>query len=374
MRVVFDTRELYFLTQYVPACRALVREGVDCSFLAYHNRPTIMEDMRRAFEADGLDVVWCETREDGLEWYRRERPDWVVFGNGYGLIDGLPEGTRTVQLYHGVGMKTDMFKASLMEMDVRYIEGPYYERIVREQYPDYPAEDLVPVGYAKLDPMLGPEDERPRIDLEAVGLDPGKKTLLYAPTHSPSSFPRMSDDWPADFADFNLLVKPHYLSYVSSSRKSHRAKMERWSRASNCYVASVREWNAIPFMATADLMISDVSSVLFEFAALDRPIVWCDFLDLHFFRRGLFRSRMSKRMHATAEVFADIAAHAARYKDLRALVLDQLEHPEAFSAQRRRYALELLGPLDGRASERIARDLVARGGSERVLAREASRA
>ena len=82
MRVVFDTRELYFLTQYLPVSRVLARRGVECSFVAYHNRPEVLEDMGRVFAEDDLQVTWCESREDGLAYYQRERPDFP----------GAPEG------------------------------------------------------------------------------------------------------------------------------------------------------------------------------------------------------------------------------------------------------------------------------------------
>jgi len=351
MRVVFDTRELYFLTQFVPVARALARRGVECTYLAYRNREGIRDAVERAFVALGAPVVWCRDREEGVAFYRREQPDWVFFGNGYAHLAELPPGTRTAQLYHGIGMKSDTFGPNLMKMDVRFVEGPYYEEILRSMYPEA---RIVGVGYAKTDPLFGPAAERPRLDLTALGLDPDKRTLLYAPTHSPSSFPNMADDWPADFADYNLLVKAHHLSHVSSSRGSHRRKMELWSRAPNCYVASPDEWDPLPFLGTADLLISDVSSILFEFAGTDRPIVWCDFLDLHFFRRGLFRWRFRKRMHRAMEDYWDIAAHAERYRDLRRVVEEELASPGRYSERRLSSAAELLGPTDGRVAERIA--------------------
>lgn len=357
-RVLFDTRELYFLTQYLPVRRALLRRGAEVGFVAYNNRPEVLDRMRLAFERAALPVVWCESKEDGLAHYQRVAPDWVVCGNSYRYRRELPPRTRTAMLYHGIGMKSDVYSPGLVKLDVRFVEGPHYTRELRRRFP---AANLVEVGYAKVDPLFWPAEERPRIDLAEKGLDPARPTLLYAPTHSPSSFGRMADDWPAEFRDYNLLVKPHFLSYVSSQHADHRRKMERWKRAPNVYVATPDEFDPLPLMAVSDLLISDASSVLFEFAATDRPVVWCDFLKLPWTRRGIFRHRLKKRMDETIDRYRDIGAHAARYPDLLGVVRAELAQPGRHSAARRAHTAELVGPTDGRVSERIADYLLGAG-------------
>jgi hypothetical protein len=363
MRVYFDTRELYFLTQYLPVFRVLRARDVECRFALYENRPTQHAAVQKAVERLALPARWFATKEEGLAWYRAERPDWIVFGNGYGFLAELPPETRTAQLYHGIGTKTDVYSPTLMEMDVRFIEGPHYERRLRELYPDA---NLAAVGYAKVDPFAYPGEERPRLDLRAVGLDPAKKTLLYAPTHMPSSFPRMADELPAHFADFNVLVKPHSLSYFGGKKRSHRRLIELWSRAPNVHVAAYDEYDPLPYMTAADLLISDESSVLFEFAVLDRPIVWCDFLWVHWTRRGPLAYRLKRRLDASIDPYRSMSAHASRYADLRRIVESELAEPGRFREPRRRCVEALIGPTDGKASERIADHLLqATGGPRR---------
>lgn len=354
MRVFFDTRELYFLTQYVPVYRVLAARGVECRFALYENRPTQLAACRKAVERLGLPAEWFDTKEAGLAWYRRERPEWILFGNGYAHLAELPRETRTAQLYHGIGTKTDVYSPSLCAMDVRFVEGPYYERRLRALFPQA---SLLPVGYAKVDPFAYPEAERPRLDLAALGLDPARRTLLYAPTHMPSSFPKMADEFPQHFADFNLLVKPHSLSFFGGKKKSHRRLMELWARAPNVHVAPYDAYDPLPYMLAADLLISDESSVLFEYAVLDRPIVWCDFLWVHWTRRGPLAYRLKKRLDAGIDPYRAMAAHAPRYRDLRRVVEAELADPGRFRAARRQCVADLIGPTDGRASERIADNL-----------------
>lgn len=351
MKVFFDTRELYFLTQYLPVFRVLAARGVECRFALYENRPTQLAAVQKAVARLGLPAQWFDTKESGLTWYQAERPDWIVFGNGYAYLAELPAETRTAQLYHGIGTKTDVYSPTLAEMDVRFLEGPHYVERLRALFP---AANFQAVGYAKVDPFAYPEGERPRLDLAALGLDPAKRTLLYAPTHMPSSFPKMAEDFPAHFADFNLLVKPHSLSFFGGKKKSHRRLMELWSRAPNVHVASYDEFDPLPYMTTADLLISDESAVLFEFAVQDRPVVWCDFLWVHWTRRGPLAYRLKKRLDASIAPYRAMAAHAPRYADLRRIVDAELARPERFGEARRRAVAALIGPTDGRTSERIA--------------------
>lgn len=354
-RIYFDVAYLYYLTQYLPVLRVLGRRDVEVH-LVVHDRPRQSTSVaRRVIERVGLPATWVAGQEEAAAVYAAARPDWVVFGHGFGHLDRLPEGTRSAELHHGIGMKADVYDEDLFDMDVRFTEGPHYTKILGEKYPHA---NLVEVGYAKIDPLFWPEDERPRFDLAAAGLDPSKPTVMYAPTAFPSSFGAMPDRWPEDFADYNLIVKAHPFSYHNPRYERHRRKMERWARAANVHVVPADEFDPNPYFAAADLLISDASSVLFEFAALDRPVVWCDFLHLPLRYRGPWRYRLERRMDRAIERYADLCAHAPRYADLAGAVADELADPGRYSARRREVARLLMGATDGRNGERVADHLL----------------
>jgi len=354
VRIWFDTAHLYYMTQFQPVRRELERRGAECRF-AFYRREESRAASELAAQRLAIEPVWVASKEEAFELYRREAPDWVVFGIAFSLAKDLPRPTRTAMLYHGIGMKADVYHPSLMGMDVRFVEGPHYTRELLKLYPDA---RLSEVGYAKTDPLFGPPEDCPRFDLAAAGLDPAKPTLLYAPTFYPSSFPLMADEWPQQLADCNLIVKAHQFSYFNPRCRSHRRKMTIWSRSPNVHVVPPEEYDAVPYMAVSDLMISDASSVLFEFAAQDRPVVWCDFLKLRWTYRGPFKQRFLRRMDGSIRQYADIAAHAARYADLERVVRAELAAPMRFSAARRRHTAELIGKTDGKVSQRIADHLL----------------
>ncbi len=224
----------------------------------------------------------------------------------------------------------------------------YREQELRKLYPEARLET---VGFAKLDPLFdGPGKEQLDFDLAEYGLDPARPTLLYAPTFYPSSIERMPRDLPVQLADCNLLLKPHQFTFTKRNYRHQLRKLERWAEAENTVLLKPDQLSLLPFMKVADLMISDASSALFEFAALDRPVVWCDFIKYRLGHRGIFRKRREKRMDIAMNAFADIAAHAARPGDIAGIVRAELARTPCRNAQ------ALFGCLE-RLTEKSAQEL-----------------
>ncbi len=349
MMICFDTLHLYYLTQYLPVYRILEQRGIRALFLVYRHQVTDAI-VKEIIDTEKLPVVWVDTAGQAAAYCRENQPDWVVFGNSFSRLADLHPMTKTAQLYHGIGMKNDVYQPGLMEMDIRFTEGPHYTETLARLFPGRP---LLEVGYAKLDPLFGPESHRPGIDFERVGLDAHRPTLLYAPTFYPSSIEMMPDNLPDHFSEFNLIVKPHMFTYSKPRYKNQQRKLCSWDAYANCFVVKASAFNLLPYMNSADLMISDASSALFEFAALGKPVVWCDFLKLRWTYRGLFRYRFKQRMDPFIYQYADIGIHAPNFDRLRECVIHQLEHGEEFQAKRQEYTARLIGVTDGRVSERI---------------------
>ncbi len=354
MKICFDTLHLYYLTQYLPVYHELAKRDISAEFLFYgfENNQSIA---KRVITDENLSVKWVTSVTAAKDYYLRNYPDWVIFGNGFKLVAELPSSIKTAQLYHGIGMKSDVYQPSLMEMNIRFIEGPHYTEILSRRFPDRPT---LEVGYAKLDPLFGPTSHQHVADLIKMGLSPQKPTLLYAPTFYPSSIEMMPEDLPAHFSKANLIVKPHLFTYSKKRYKKQRGLLRKWEQFDNCALVEPSFFNLLPFMNAADLMISDASSALFEFAALDKPVVWCDFLKLRWTYKGIFRYRLNRRMDASIRRYEDICHHAENVDSLKQAVWQQLENPDLYSEKRREYTARLIGTTDGRVSERIVDYLV----------------
>lgn len=353
--VFFDVQQLYYLPQYLPVYEELTRRGVACKFIL-HRQEQIAAQLQSLVERGELPLTLAST-EQAKAIYIAEQPDWLIFGNHSPLQASLPNGTRTALLYHGIGIKECYYEARLAQMDVRFVEGPFR---LRELQRRYPTATFVDVGFPKLDPLF------------RQGIEPrpkqGRPTLLYAPTFYPSSIELMPADWPALLAECEILIKPHFFSMSMPDYRKQRERLEGWATLySNVTLAEINDFSLVPYMERADLLISEASSALFEFAALNRPVVWLDFFKLRWTYRGPLRFRFNRRMDQTILQYADIAAHVAKPTDLTHIVRQELATPERLGDLRRRYTAELIGPVDGRASTRIVEYLLAASDNQPIV-------
>ncbi|TDD88311.1 glycosyltransferase [Actinomadura darangshiensis] len=138
--------------------------------------------------------------------------------------------------------------------------------------------ELLPAGYPRNDPLVNGVDGDAELAAEvealrdSLGLDDGRRAVLYAPTFvtGPKGRPVKLLEPPVDpelFArelgeEYVLLVRPHYLC---------RANVPPGARAVMRDVGAVPD--VTPLLLLADALVTDHSSIMFDFALLDRPIV-----------------------------------------------------------------------------------------------------
>ncbi|TLU67408.1 CDP-glycerol--poly(glycerophosphate) glycerophosphotransferase [Thalassotalea litorea] len=346
MYVLFDVLHLYYLPQYLPVQQKLAGQNVKTAFVFY--RSIHDEIMEQIAHDNDLEYTWVEDDKEATSFYLQEKADWVFFANSFAHLDELHQVSKSAQIGHGIGPKACYYTKSDTAMTVRFVEGAYRCERLKTMYPE---NEFVDVGFSKLDSLI--TGKEPGFDLQQLGLDPNKPTLTYAPTFYPSSIECFAKDWPADFNDFNILIKPHYFSIAKEKYHRQKALLEHWANFDNVYLAKETDYNLVPFMASSDILISDASSALFEFAALNKPVIWCDFLKLRWSYRGLFSYRFKKRMDEDFGEYANIAVHAKHYKELRQLVLEQYRQPSQLESIRMELAEKLAGRLDGKASDRV---------------------
>lgn len=357
LQVAFDVLHLYYLPQFEPVWRELVARGAEC-LLVLHVGDEGAVALRAAAARAGVPAREVGDDRAAAQLYASGDFDWVVFGNDFPLLEVLAPTTRSATLYHGIGIKDCYYDPQLMRTTVRFCEGEWRAHELTRRHPNASAR-VVSVGFAKLDPLLvAATVAPPGPALAALGLDPARQTVLYAPTYYPSSIGCLPHDWPTQVADLNLIVKLHQFSFSKPRYRDHLSLVEHWRRYPNVFVAPESEYSLLNFMSVADVLVSEASSAMFEFAALDRPVVWCDFLHLRWQHRGPLRFRLEARMDPSIQRYADMAAHARRPADLAGVIRAELAAPGRLSAKRKSYVRELIGPLDGHAAARVADELL----------------
>lgn len=348
MNILFDVLNIYYIPQYYPIWKELKARGHQCSLVVYSKKNDEKQLTKTLAELD-IEYTWVFDDAEAKDYYLKQKADWIFFGNAFDYLDEIHKVSKTVQMGHGIGPKPSYYLKSNTPMTVRFMEGELRLKKIQEMYPD---DNFVQVGFSKLDPVFDGSEKG--LDLKKLGLDPKKKTILYAPTFNPTSLGCFPRNWPEEFKDYNILIKVHSITLSRDRYKGDQKRIRAWGQYPNVYVAGVEEFSLVPFLKTADILVSEASSTLFEFAALDKPVVICDFYDLKWSYKGVFKYRFEKRFGPDSVIYKDLGPHADRYKVLKNIIEEELWSPDNFKANRAKYNHDHVGPTDGNASKRIA--------------------
>jgi len=189
-----------------------------------------------------------------------------------------------VQVFHGLaGEKKGHFRIRNY-FDLYLTQGPYFTERFTELSKKFKDFEVIETGWCKLDTLFQNhalyKEER-----DILLSKHGKKNLvLFAPTFSPSLTCAMiaKDEIfkIADKEDIFLQIKFHDLMNPQVTEEYKRMAGLR----SNVQIVNDR--NILKYMIMADFMISDTSSVVYEFILLNKPVItinshsdninWCD--------------------------------------------------------------------------------------------------
>ncbi|MEU6526852.1 CDP-glycerol:glycerophosphate glycerophosphotransferase [Streptomyces sp. NPDC046924] len=205
-------------------------------------------------------------------------------------------------------------------------------------------------GYPRNDVYYTAGADDVRAIRERLGIAPGRRALLYAPTHR---------DYEADWVphldlaaladrlgeDTVLLVRGHYFYDGGAGTASPLTSLRRGGRSAR--IVDVSSYDPVEELClAADLLVTDYSSIMFDYANLDRPLViHADDWDVYRQTRGVY-------FDLTAEAPGPVARSQEELTGI--LTTDAWRDASAAKARavfRRRFCEY----DDGRAAERVVR-------------------
>lgn len=266
----------------------------------------------------------------------------------------LPRCGARIQMFHGVAGKYgfDAPTGSMREWDRLFFVN---ERRLRNFVAsgaiaaDSPAARLV--GMPKVDCLLDGSLVRDDI-LREIGLDPARRTVLYAPTWSPASSLNLLGVPLLErllAMPVNVIVKLHDRS--RDLRPQYSGGIDWATRLAPLLAGAHGHFatsaNITTYLAAADVMISDHSSAAFEYLLLDRPLVRIEVPAL----------LEQANIHADyVQLLADASANVTTADAAAAAVADAIRDPSELSPTRRRVAADLFY-RPGTAAARCAAEL-----------------
>ncbi len=208
-----------------------------------------------------------------LDKMRRQDFDIVFCAHVSGYFPR--EDKERVQLFHGVSFRNMAVRRDVLVYDHLFIVGPYMRRrftgnqMLRETDPR-----LVPVGFPKLDRLTDGSLDRARL-LRRMNFSGRRPILLYAPTgQAGNSLEHMGEaviERLKSKRKYDILIKVH-----DHPRDRTIDWPERLRPLLDDHTRLVTEFDVVPYLFLADLLITDASSVSNEYSLLDRPMVFLD--------------------------------------------------------------------------------------------------
>jgi CDP-glycerol glycerophosphotransferase (TagB/SpsB family) len=192
------------------------------------------------------------------------------------------------------------------------------------------------VGFPKLDALLA-DARDPKSARAALGLEPERPTAIYAPTFSPCSSLQESGELIVETllaAGYNVIVKLHDRSLDPDPRYSGgvdwRGRFHGLADPERLLFAEYPDSN--PYLRASDIMVTDHSTIGFEFCALDRPVIVYDAPQL---------LRAARINPAKWRLLRGAATVARDPRELARVADTALASPGALAAERRHAAREV---------------------------------
>ena len=214
--------------------------------------------------------------------------------------------TRYIQTWHGTPLKklaldmdkvnssetTDIedykakFKKNSSLWDYLISQNSYSSKIFKRAFA-FDGE-MLEIGYPRNDILINENNETKINEIkERLNIDKDKKIILYAPTWRDNEFHRSGIYKFATEMDFNAMQNALSDEYVLIVKFHYLVKDEiNWDEYRDFIIECNEMWDIQELYLISDILITDYSSVMFDYALLNRPILFFTY-DLDFYKDNL---------------------------------------------------------------------------------------
>jgi len=322
------------------------------------------DELRYFPEREGNKYISVNPGKAENEVVEKIAPDiWIT--DQTNRLTYAPKKALWVQTFHSLCFKKHTFHPVTLKYDLLLLPGEYHKQeFIKRLDFEEGDERLKVVGWPRVDDLLQGRYNREDI-LNNLGLDPNRKTVMYAPTWG--GYARDMSTWgrnlfarwfdrdvevfellcsEATRMELNFIVKIHHLSSWSSSEEL-KAIAEKYDALWVTPGMSNLQIDPNPYLWVTDVLISDMSGIIMDYIVLDRPIIFVD---------------PDETLDAWRECSIPPNFRAGEIvqtpEQLVMAIEDSIEYPDRHKGARQRVLSEIFCSLDGDASARAAKAIL----------------
>lgn len=347
--VLFECKHLYYLPQFEPIIHELRNRGNYHLFASIPLTTTSWEQyyFSKAISEFKISLLTAETEIERIDLLHKNSFDVIIVGNIGSVRQIATDKTLVVMVYHGIGLKKSYYHDISSRVNLRAVESKMRNQELRNAG----ANNLTLTGFTKLDSLFQVSTTNKNNILKETNLNPETKTVLYAPTFYPTSLKLMLPELNRLSEKVNVIVKLHNFSW-HHKRYQFQSKFVEKNASDRVYLTQPHEYNILPYFSISDVLVTDMSSTMFEFLAVNRPIIQTSFYDVKL-RHRLFPWRLKKKLDKIRQKEVDFVYKLQNPENCVEFVNRVLQNSDEMSEIRKKAAERYLFQLDGKASIRL---------------------
>lgn len=248
--------------------------------------------------------------------------DFVIVPGIY--VDFRLSGIK-VQIFHGLGIEKESHYSIKHFFDIYLTSGPFVTNRFNKLRKKYKYFLVKETGWSKIDHILNYPKENLK---DKYNIPKNKKIILYAPT-----FSNKMESATEIIPNLPKLIHNNELWLVKLHELADKQLIDRLKKIKNIKI--IYDYDITPYLHIADIMISDISSVVYEFMVLDKPII---------------TYKIDQR--------TDKGINCKNINELRTAIERSYKFPDEYREERRKHLQEINPYLDGKISENIIKYLI----------------
>ena len=201
----------------------------------------------------------------------------IIISNSNTIIQRNKNIAKAIFMGHGTGDKRYGGKASaLTSFDYHFISGPKHMEKIKDSNIRIPENNLVKIGNVRFDEIVNNNINISNYANYLGIKDRKRKTILYAPTWKwgAGTLHQYGYKFCKELSkEYNLIIRPHYFDrkYIHKFKLWTDLKGLKHIYFSN--PANILSNDTMFDFALSDMLISDTSSILYEYLITQKPII-----------------------------------------------------------------------------------------------------